>query len=212
MSLRTLQVDPKTPPASVTAQAVDCLRAGKIVAMPTETVYGLAVDARQPAALAALNRLKDKPPGSPILLLASDLAQVELVSGPLSETAAALAAAFWPGPLTLVLPAIADLAADVSGGRGTVAIRVPGLALPRALAAGNGFPISGVSANRHGRPPIETAEEAASELGDGLALILDGGPAEGRLPSTVLDLSRERPELLREGLITASRLSDWIEA
>ena len=192
------------------ADAAEVLRGGGVIALPTETFYGLAADAFHEEALGRLNRLKNKARDAPILLLLGEAGQVSLVARDLPRPFAALAARFWPGPLTLVVPAGEDLSPQISGGRGTVAIRVPGLVLPRAVALRLGRPITGVSANLHQAAPARTAQEALRSFGEGLDLVLDGGPATGAKPSTILDLSGPRPRLLREGMVTVQALAEIV--
>jgi L-threonylcarbamoyladenylate synthase len=190
--------------------ALETLRSGGVVAMPTETVSGLAVDAFDPGALVRLNRLKGKPTSSPVLLLVARLEMAQAVAGDLPASFAALARSFWPGPLTLVVPAGPGLPAEVSAGTGNVALRLPGLALPRQVSSALGRPISGVSANRHGAPPCRTALEVSVSFPSGVDIVLDGGPTPGGVPSTILDLTGDRPRILREGLIPASVLRSFV--
>jgi L-threonylcarbamoyladenylate synthase len=211
--MQVTSVHPVDPKPSRVAVAVEVLRAGGVVAIPTETFYGLAVDASQPEALAKLNRIKRKEVDSPSLLLASDVGQISAVAEIPEGPFEALAEAFWPGPLTLVLRAVAGLPPEVGGAgesRGTVAVRVPGLALPRMIAAELGFPISGVSANHHREPAPRTAADVAASLAGELDLILDAGPTPGGAPSTLIDLSGERPRLLREGILRRSALERFL--
>ena len=210
IALRVIPVHPDEPRKDRLADAAACLERGGVIALPTETFYGLAADALSAAALDALNRIKHKPEGSPILLLLADAGQVLQLVDRVPGSFQVLVERFWPGPLTLVIPAADDLPTQISGGRGTVAVRVPGLALPRRLAARLGRPISGVSANRFGGPPCRTAAEVASSLGEGLELILDGGPAPGGRASTLLDLCGARPRILREGQVPVSSLSPFL--
>jgi len=208
--LRVVTVSPADPRPDRVEDAVGVLRAGGVLALPTETFYGLAADAFCVEALIRVNRVKQKPPGSPILLLLADPEQAEQVADPLPHQFEALAQMFWPGPLTLVVPASPRLPDEVSGGRGTVAIRVPGLALPRRLARALGRPISGVSANIHAQPPSRTPGEVARTLTDGLEMILDGGPTTGGAPSTILDLTGEHPAIVRHGTLPTSALSAFL--
>jgi tRNA threonylcarbamoyl adenosine modification protein (Sua5/YciO/YrdC/YwlC family) len=191
-------------------RAVDGMRAGGVVGVPTDTFYGLAVDCFNADALRRMNRLKGKDEDSPILLLAAYVDQVSNVAGELPLPFMALAGRFWPGPLTLVIPASSDLPREVSGGRGTVAVRVPGLKLPRDLAAALGRPISGASANRTGEAPCRTAADVAREFPEGLRLIVDGGPTVGGAPSTILDLCGDSPRILREGSLSGAELSSFL--
>jgi L-threonylcarbamoyladenylate synthase len=190
--------------------AASVLEAGEVIALPTETFYGLAVDPFAPAAVRRLNVLKRKPEDSPALLLVSSPEQVDQVARDLPESFHTLAAAFWPGPLTLVVSAADRLPREVSGGRGTVGVRVPGLGLPRRLAGVLGRPITGVSANLHGEAPCRTPAEVARALPEGIAMILDGGPAPGGAASTVLDLSGDRARIVRAGAVPITALAPFV--
>jgi L-threonylcarbamoyladenylate synthase len=192
------------------AAVVETLKTGGVAAVPTETFYGLAADSFNASALARLNELKRKDANTPILLLMSDRSQVTTVAENVPPVFDELAELFWPGPLTLVIPASPSLPSEVSGGRGTVAVRVPGLAVPRRLAAALGRPVTGISANLHREPPCRTAAEVAAVFPAGVDLILDGGPTRGGRSSTVLDLTGERPCLLRDGLLPSSSLSAFL--
>jgi L-threonylcarbamoyladenylate synthase len=210
MVVRVLPVDPASPRDDKLAQAVAVVAGGGVVALPTETFYGLAADAFAALALARVNALKGKSSDSPILLLLADRRQAGQVVQSPPALFERLAERFWPGPLTMVVPAAPGVPHEVTGGGSTVAVRVPGLALPRRLAAGLGRPISGVSANPTGQPPLRTASDVAQLFTDGLEMILDGGPAPGGAPSTILDLSTATPRLLREGLIPLSALRPFL--
>ncbi len=198
---RVILVDPVRPRQERLAPAVRALREGALVALPTETFYGLAVDSGNLGAIEQVNVLKRKPTNSPCLLLISSVEQAAAVACRLPSSFETMAARFWPGPLTLVVPARAGLPEALTGGRGRVALRVPGLQLPRRLAEELGRPITGVSANLHGEPPCRTAADVARAFPGGLAMILDGGPAPGGLSSTILDLCETPPRVLREGAI-----------
>ena len=204
--MRILTVNPSEPREDRLSEAAAVLESGGLVGLPTETFYGIAADIAAPAALARINALKAKAEHSPLLVLLSETSQAEQVSGPFPERFLTLAAQFWPGPLTLVIPAAPSLAREVTGGGATVAVRVPGLALPRRLARILARPITGVSANSHGVAPCRTAAEVHRTFPEGLEMILDGGPTAGGAASTILDLSGERPLILREGLIPGSSL------
>jgi L-threonylcarbamoyladenylate synthase len=205
-----LPVNPASPRDDKLAEAVDVLAAGGVVALPTETFYGLAADAFQAEAMRRINALKGKTETDPILLLLADRGQAEQVTDAAPQLFRDLAARFWPGPLTLVVPAGERVPAEVTAGGATVAVRVPGLALPRHLAAALGRPVSGVSANRTKRTPCRTAGEVAAAFGDDLEMILDGGPAHGGAPSTILDLCASPPRVLREGLLPVSALRPFL--
>ena len=210
MPVPVVPVTPNAPREERLAPAVDLLREGGIVAIPTETFYGMAADATNVEALVRVNALKGKAADSPVLLLAADIPQVRAFCSDLPDEFETLAATFWPGPLTLVVPASPRLPAEVTGGRGTIAIRVPGLALPRRLAGMLGRPITGVSANRTGKPPCRYAADVLVTFGEGLALILDGGPTSGGAPSTVVDLASDRPRILRLGTVPVQALEPFL--
>jgi L-threonylcarbamoyladenylate synthase len=182
------------------AIAGEVLRRGGLVAYPTETFYGLGALARDAAALERLARAKLRPEGKPLPLVAADLAQVEEVAR-LDGLAARLAARFWPGPLTLVLPALADLDAAITAGAGTVAIRVPGSELAQALARRAGGAIVSTSANFSGEPPPTAPEELAPDLLARIDHVLDGGRTQGGRPSTIVEVAGGTLRLLREGVI-----------
>ncbi|HET9300866.1 MAG TPA: L-threonylcarbamoyladenylate synthase [Candidatus Polarisedimenticolaceae bacterium] len=207
MATRLLPVDPEAPSEDALSEGVRALRAGGIVAVPTETFYGLAADPFLPGTLAAVNRLKEKDATSPILLLLADLAQAAPLMAHTPRAFPSLAA-LWPAPLTLVVPASAAVPPEISGGQGTVGIRVPGLALPRLLAQRLGHAITGVSANRTGKPAPTCAADVLAAFPEGLALVLDGGATAGAAPSTLVDLTAEPPRLLREGALPWAALRD----
>jgi L-threonylcarbamoyladenylate synthase len=196
---------------SATPEAIEraarLLRDGSLVAFPTETVYGLGADATDDRAVAAIFAAKGRPRFNPLIIHVAELAQAEVLA--LFEARArTLADRFWPGPLTLVLPRRADsgLSLLASAGLDTVAVRAPAHPVARALLHATGRPIAAPSANRSGRVSPTEATHVAAELGDKLALILDGGPASIGLESTVLDLAGEAPALLRPGGITVEEL------
>jgi len=206
MQPAVISVNPNDPRPDRLAQAIRVIAEGGVAVIPTETFYGLAADASNGTAVARVAEMKGKTVDSPCLLLLSDLEQVRQVASDLPEGFSALADSFWPGPLTLVVPAAQGVPAEVTAGSGTVAVRVPGLVLPRRLAAELGRPITGPSANRYREPPCRTAAEVARVFPEGPELILDGGPTAGGAPSTIVDLCGERPRLLRRGTIPASAI------
>ena len=189
------------------AAAIEALRAGAIVALPTDTVYGIAVALETKGGIEALFAAKRRPPEKGIALLLADVAQAPGI-GQWPAAAAALAKAFWPGGLTVVVPQRPDvpLPPAVTGGATTIGLRVPDHAAPRALAAAVG-PLPTTSANVSGLPEARTAAEIVEELGDAIALVIDGGSAHGGPPSTVVDCSIERPVLLRGGAIGGEQVA-----
>jgi len=189
------------------ARAAALLRQGELVAFPTETVYGLGADATNGAAVAAIFAAKQRPAFNPLIAHLADVGAVGDFAL-WNDTAWALADAFWPGALTLVLPRRPDcaIALIASAGLDSVALRVPSHPDAHALLAAVKRPIAAPSANRSGRISPTTAEHVNQELGDRVALILDGGPCEIGLESTVVGFQSGRPVLLRPGGISKERL------
>lgn len=187
-------------------EAVRVLRAGGIVALPTDTVYGIAVSLETPGGIEALFAAKERPPDRGVMLLLADAAQAPSI-GQWPVAAATLADAFWPGGLTLVVPQRPDvpLPAALTGGAPTIGLRVPDHPAPRALAASVG-PLPTTSANRSGVPEASDAAAIVDQLGHAIALVLDGGPAHGGSPSTVVDCTVDPPRILREGAIATSAI------
>ncbi len=181
-------------------EAAAVLRRGGVVAYPTETFYGLGALARDAGAVARLVRAKGRPEGKPLPLVAADLAAAREVAV-LEARAAELAARFWPGPVTLVVPARPGLPAEITAGTGTVGIRVPGSDVARALARAAGGAIVSTSANPSGSPPPACARELAADLRDRIDLVLDAGPVPGGLPSTVVTVDESGPRLVRAGAV-----------
>jgi len=198
-------VVPATAEAILEAGAL--LRAGGLVAFPTETVYGLGGDATDDTAVAAIFAAKDRPSFNPLIVHLPSLAAAETVAM-FDARARRVAARHWPGPLTLVLPRAADCEVSLLAGAGldTIAVRVPGHPVAHALLNAAGRPVAAPSANRSGRVSPTRAEHVAGELGDAVAMILDGGPCPVGIESTVLDLSEGAPRLLRPGAVTAEAL------
>lgn len=191
-------------------EAVGCLRAGELVAIPTETVYGLAGNARDPATVAKIFAVKGRPLVDPLIVHVADLDAARQV-GELGPLAGRLAAAFWPGPLTLVVPRRPGLPDLVTAGRPSVALRVPAHPLAQAVLHAFGGPLAAPSANPFGYLSPTRAEHVAATLGDRVGLILDGGPCAVGLESTILDLRDEAaPAWLRPGGIALEVLEDAV--
>jgi L-threonylcarbamoyladenylate synthase len=198
------RIDPGRPAPEVLARAAEVLRAGHLVAYPTETFYGLACDPRHADAIEAVYAAKGRPDRLALPLLAADAASLVSFTAPPGEGARRLMEAFWPGPLTLVLEASADVPPRLLGGGHTVGVRVSPHPVAAGLARAFGSPIVATSANRSGEPPPGTAREVEEGLGENVHLILDGGPTRGGSASTVLDLTREPPHLVRSGAVSAA--------
>jgi len=196
------------------ARAAALLRAGGVVAFPTETVYGLGADALNPAAVARVFEIKGRPLDHPVIVHLASADELGAWAHTVPEPAARLAAAFWPGPLTLILRRAAHVPDAVTGGQDTVGLRVPSHPVARALleafcGAEGERRFSGIaapSANRYGRISPTAAAHVRADLGDAVELILDGGAAELGIESTIVDLSGEAPLLLRPGAIAAAEL------
>lgn len=194
------------------AAAIETLQAGGIVALPTDTVYGIAVALGTPGGIERLFLAKQRPPDRGVMLLLEDATQAAGI-GLMGTAASALATALWPGGLTVVVPQRPDvpLPAALTGGASTIGLRVPDHAAPRALAAAVG-PLPTTSANVSGLPEARDAAEILGQLGEAIDLILDAGTAHGGPASTVVDCSGARPVILREGAIPTSRIARILDA
>jgi tRNA threonylcarbamoyl adenosine modification protein (Sua5/YciO/YrdC/YwlC family) len=192
------------PSPEVIAAAVEALRDGDIIGIPTDTVYGLAADPWHSGATDRLFRVKGRPRSVELPVLVSGAGQAVQLTTAVPDSARRLMAHFWPGALTLVLPRREDLAADLGEDDATIGLRCPDHPVPLALCRALG-PIATSSANRHGGPPVTTAQELAAGL-PGVALILDGGVCD-RPPSTVVDSTGEVPKLLRAGAIAWAEIA-----
>ena len=186
-------------------EAADLIRLGYLVAFPTDTLYGVGADVSNPDAIeklyAAKNRSRDK--GIPVLLASkSDL---DNIAEDIAPSASALMDRFWPGPLTLILRKRADLAAELSPNPG-IAVRVPGNKIAQSLIRRVGGAIAATSANQSGSEPALTAEEARLALGDSIAAVIDGGPVQFGVASTIVDFTSSPPRLIRPGPIPVSDL------
>ena len=188
------------------ARAAALLRAGEVVAFPTETVYGLGADASNPAAVAKIYALKGRPSTHPVIVHLASAAQLSAWVLDVPERAATLAARFWPGPLTMIFRRSALVPDIVTGGQDSVAIRVPVHPVAQALLQAFGGGIAGPSANRFGHVSATTADHVRSEFGDDVPFILEGGDCDVGIESTIVDLSRGAPRLLRPGSITRAQL------
>ena len=209
-ALVTLSVDCLAPAPDAVRRAVESLVQGRIVAYPTDTVYGLAVDPQRPEAVERLFLAKGRSAEMAVPLIAADLEQVAQRSGRLTPLARTLARRFWPGPLTLVVDAAAALDGRLLAGGRTVAVRVPNHAVARALARELGHPVTATSANRSGSPPATTAAAAVAAVGGDLACVLDGGAAASALSSTIVDVRGPAPVLLRPGVVAWDRVLESV--
>ena len=190
------RVDARQPAAAALAAALAALRRGELVIVPTETVYGLAADERNPAAMGKLFEAKGRPPEKPVALLAAGVAELERHGARLPPAAKKLAEKFWPGPLTLVLDSPA----------GWLGFRIPDHPVMLALLRAWGGVLAVTSANRSGEPPATTAAAALAVLEPFVALALDAGPAAGGVPSTVVKVDGAHADILRAGAIAADEI------
>ncbi|MBL8472994.1 MAG: threonylcarbamoyl-AMP synthase [Rhodocyclaceae bacterium] len=191
------------------ARAVQHLRAGELVAMPTETVYGLAADARNDDAVRKIFAAKGRPADHPLIVHLPHAGAMHEWARDVPEAALALAGKFWPGPLTLILPRARGVSDRVTGGQDSVGLRVPGHPLALALLSAFGSGLAAPSANRYGRISPTTAAHVQAEFDAGqIAMVLDGGPCSVGLESTILDLTRAEPAILRPGAIRADQIAE----
>jgi L-threonylcarbamoyladenylate synthase len=203
--MRRLLVDPREPDPAAIAEAADVLHRGGVVAYPTDTLYGLAVDPRSDLAVRRLFDLKERDASVAVPLIAADVSHAEQ-AGTFGKEERRLSAAFWPGPLTIVVPASPAMSAALSRAHGTLAVRVPGHAVARALAQAAGGCITATSANLSGHRPSVTPDEVAAALGGRIDLLLDAGPAPGGPASTIVQVVDGRLTLIRAGAVAWDRV------
>lgn len=201
-----IRVNPEAPSPAAIARAAELLRRGEVVAIPTDTVYGLAADPFNESAVQRLFAVKGRSPDAPVPLLVDSIEMAAEVAGELPALFHPLAGRYWPGPLTIVMESSRRVPAVVSANTGRVGLRLPAAAIPQAIVRALGSPITGTSANRSGQPECRSAEEVEASLGEFLPLILDGGPSPGARPSTVVSLAGESWTLVREGAVPLAEL------
>lgn len=197
--------DPKTPEL-----ASALIRQGELVAIPTETVYGLGADGLNEKAVAKIFEAKGRPQDNPLILHIWDASQMERFCHHIPESAYALAKAFWPGPLTIVLPARDLVPRRTTAGLDTVAVRCPDSRITREIIRLAGVPIAAPSANISGKPSTTTAQHVLHDHDGRIAAVVDGGPCRVGVESTIVDLTEDRPRLLRPGGITPEQLIDLL--
>jgi L-threonylcarbamoyladenylate synthase len=191
-------------------EIVSLLRAGGIIAFPTDTAYGLAADPFNETAVDRIFKIKGRPETKPILLLVDAVMMAESIARP-TDAFYRVVEAFWPGPLTIIVQAAASLPARVTSGTKTVGLRWPIAAFATALVSRFGGPITATSANRSGMPSPVTAEEVRRQLGDSVEALVDGGLLPSSVGSTLLDLTVDPPVLLREGPLSFEALAEFFE-
>jgi L-threonylcarbamoyladenylate synthase len=205
------RIEAGRPDRRALSRAAAILRDGGVVAYPTDTLYGLAANPASAAAMAQLYRIKGRPVDQAVPLIAASIEQVESAGGSLGPASRRLAACFWPGPLTLVLPAWPGLDASVHAGLGTIAIRVPDHPVARMLAGACGWPITSTSANRSGGAATRDPDEVRRAIGEALDAMIDAGLSPGGVPSTIVDARGEVPQLLRAGAVPWERVLECLQ-
>jgi L-threonylcarbamoyladenylate synthase len=208
--MRRVFVDPEAPQRDALQEAAKWIRNGGLVALPTDTLYGLAADPFRSDAVARIFMVKGRTAGSALPLIAADVDQIAARLGPLSVPAERLASKFWPGPLTLLIPAPVALAREVTAGTGRVGVRVPAHDIAREICRAADRPITATSANRSGQPATADPEEVERTLGEDVDLLIDAGPARGGAPSTIVDMTGPTPRLVREGAVGWSEIQAWL--
>lgn len=205
-----LRVDPESPDPSVIQRAAEVLRSGRLVAFPTETVYGLGANALDSSAVERIYTAKGRPSYNPLIVHLADARDASSVATDWPENAELLAREFWPGPLTMVLPKKDNVPDSVTAGLASVAIRVPAHPVAHALLVASKLPIAAPSANRSMMLSPTSAAHVAKSLGDAVDIILDGGPTHVGIESTVVDLTGPIPVLLRPGTISIDDLTQVV--
>ncbi len=206
-----LKVRREKPDPQRIAYAAHLIRSGQVVAIPTDTLYGLAADPFNLHAVEQIYRIKGRPSHKPLLLLVGSLEQAEELTDSPPQAFYGLARRFWPGPLTLVAPAAHKIPRKITGNTGKVALRWPKSSVPQALIGDLTLPLTGTSANRAGQPACARAVEVQEQLGDRLALILDGGESGVNEPSTIVEVNASGWKLVREGAIAAGEIVEFFE-
>lgn len=203
--MKTIVLDPIADTTAV-KRAADLLLSGEVVGMPTETVYGLAANALDETAVKKIFEAKGRPQDNPLIVHIADADALDQVSVNIPDAARRLAEAYWPGPLTMVLPRAACIPDTVTAGLSTVGVRLPAHPLARALIRQAGVPIAAPSANRSGRPSTTTSSHVLADMDGRIPAILEGGPCQVGVESTIVSLTGSRPRLLRPGGISLEQL------
>ncbi|RKJ77005.1 threonylcarbamoyl-AMP synthase [Butyricicoccus sp. 1XD8-22] len=205
--METILLNPTSDPYAVD-RAAGLLRAGEVVGMPTETVYGLAANALDPAAVGKIFAAKGRPQDNPLIVHIADAEALERICHDVPEGAKRLAAAFWPGPLTMVLPRAPHIPDVVTAGLPTVGVRLPAHPVARDLIRHAGVPVAAPSANLSGRPSTTTSAHVLADLGGRIPAVLEGGPCEVGVESTIVSFAGALPRLLRPGGVSLEQLRE----
>ena len=209
-AMRRVFVDRGSPQRDAIDEAAKWIANGGVVAIPTDTLYGLAADPFSAAAVARVFEVKGRQTDRAVPLIAASTEQVSVHIGRLSPDAERLAARFWPGPLTLLVAAPRALAKDVSGGTGRVGVRVPADDVARRICAAVGRPVTATSANVSGGAATADPSEVERTLGDRIDLLIDAGPTPGGAPSTIVDATGTTPVLVRAGALAWDEIEAWL--
>lgn len=209
---QVLEINPLKPKDALIRQAVLVLQAGGVVAFPTETFYGLAVDAMNDGAIERIFAIKGRAFSNPIALIAGEKSGIGPLAAEIPAAAQKLMQAFWPGPLTLLFSASPRISPRLAAGTGKIGIRVSSHPIAAALARRLGGPITATSANLSGTPACNTAAEVLANMGNHVDLVIDGGATPGGRGSTLLDLTADPPVCLREGAITRLNIQKALES
>lgn len=210
MDTKIIKLDTEDTSEGCLKEAFEILRAGGLVAFPTETVYGLGANALDDNASRKIYEAKGRPSDNPLIVHISKMEDMNLLARDIPEKAYQLAQTFWPGPLTIILKKKECIPYQTTGGLDTVAIRLPANKIARALIAGSGIFLAAPSANISGKPSPTTADHVINDLSGKVDMIIDGGQATLGLESTIVDLSGERSLILRPGCITKAMLCNVI--
>jgi L-threonylcarbamoyladenylate synthase len=210
--VRRVFVDPAAPQRDAIEEAATWILRGGVVAIPTDTLYGLAADPFSAAAVARIFAVKGRGTERALPLIAADAEQAATHLGCLSETGAQLADRYWPGPLTLLVDAPRALPTAVHGGTGRIGVRVPRDAVARAICRAVGTPITATSANISGEAATADPADVERTLGARIDLLIDTGPTPGGAPSTIVDATRTPPELVRAGAIEWDEIQRWLDS
>ena len=207
--MKVFPLDRCRPSWPLIRRVAQLIRSGEVVAVPTDTVYGLAADPFRGGVAERIFEIKRRPESNPILLLFDSLERLNEVLPDLPPAFRRIAAAFWPGPLTIVVPASPCIPAAITASTGTVAVRMPAAPLVRRLIRASGCPLTGTSANLSGKPAATTANEVKRQLSGRVYHIVDGGRSRLCQPSTVLDLTSE-PRIVRQGAVSWTELAKYL--
>ncbi len=213
MHIRTeiISVDLKKFKEEELKPAAQAIQHGRVVAFPTDTFYGLGADPFNLSAIERVYQIKGRPRSKPLLLLIDKIEQAKMLTAEIPDTFAEIAKEFWPGPLTIVLRASDRLPLKVTGGTGNIGLRLPACKLARSLIRSSGTPLTATSANLSTLPSCSSASQVLGQIGGRVDVIVDGGAVPANKPSTVIDLTGPKMQVIREGAIRSIQLKKWLE-